>query len=110
MKNFISFVIYTDPITNRVYTHDVYPYPFPNKMVWNQFIINYSDKKLGNRFLYSEHCKIASELDLEDLQDYDFGVIKTLVDCSNLKEFYSPYNKPMLTFLYARGLSGLHLN
>ncbi len=109
-RPFIALVVYTNPITGEVFTHNVFPYEFKSRTIHNQFIINYSDKKLVNKFLFSEHCKVTSYLDLEDLEDYDFGVIKNLIDCSCVKEYYSPYKRIMLTLLYRKGLSGVSLN
>jgi hypothetical protein len=109
MKNFISFIIYTDPVTQRIYTHNVFPDMLPNNQVCHQFIINYSSRKVKDR-LHNDHCKISSGIDYNDWEAFHTGGLHSIINQYDMCVYYPSWNRRFLSAINNEENLGVFLN
>lgn len=103
-----SLIVYTNEKTGRIYSTTIFPIPFPVPQR-NEFILNYSTTKMIGKVLYTNHFKATPEIDLQDYEDFDIGVIKSICDMQNCQEYFTAWNRPMLKLLYTQGFNGFCL-
>ena len=107
--NWKPLIIYTDNITGRIYTYSVGMLDSPIRYE-SYFIMNMRDEKLAGHVIYSIHFKSSPTMDLKDLEKYNLGEIREILDVQNMYCYPTPFLRPMLQELYNSGYSGYHLN